>query len=686
MDSSHQESTESASAIVRRLTAPVVLLLLISGLVIGGLVWYGAREIDRVAIQSSVHLARSAVDGLRRELTRMAKDYSWWDEALLNLFVERDMVWAEDTIGSYARWNLGWSTSFVLDEDDRTLYGWVEGTPFGDNIDALEWFSGGLPALVEEARSAPMFEPEAATGLLVARGVAHVVSVSAYTHETPSRAQAERRTRPVLVISRAVDGELLADWSANYLLDDLELVESGTTAVPARLELISVDGTPAGALTWVPDPPGRRLLMALLPGVAAILSVMGALFWLSMRRTRRAAAQIEDGAKRLAAQNVALERSEHRVQTIVDNVAEGIITVGSDGVVESFNPAASALFGREREEAVGLEFDHLFDCAEVEDLVAKLRAGLFPAAPAVVREATGIRSDNTRFPAELATAAMRLGDERMVVAVVRDITTRKHGEPQMRQAKEAAEEANRAKSEFLAHISHELRTLLNAAMGFAELFQSEAFGALGNEKYKEYAAHIYGSGRHLLELINDILELSRAEAGKLTLAESDFEMPGILVAALEMVRKDATEAGIELDTEIALALPKLRGDERRIRQVAINLLSNAVKFTPRGGCISVRADLDEEAGHRLTVKDTGVGIAQEDIERALKPFVQVDSTLTRRYIGAGIGLPLSQRLVELHGGALEIESALDKGTTVTARFPAERTVEDTPDRRGAARP
>jgi signal transduction histidine kinase len=281
---------------------------------------------------------------------------------------------------------------------------------------------------------------------------------------------------------------------------------------------------------------------------------------------------------------------------------------------------------------------------------------------------------------------MRLGDERMVVAVVRDATTRKLGEDQMRHAKEVAEEANRAKSEFLAHISHELRTPLNAVMGFAELFQSEAFGALGNEKYKEYATHIYGSGRHLLELINDILELSRAEAGKLTLAESDFEMPGVLVAALEMVRKDATESGIELETEIERTLPKLRGDERRVRQVAINLLSNAVKFTPKGGRITVRADLDEEGGHRLAVSDTGVGIAEDDIERALKPFVQVDSTLTRRYIGAGLGLPLSQRLVELHGGTLEIESALGSGTTVTARFPAGRTVEDNTDRRDVAGP
>ncbi len=367
-------------------------------------------------------------------------------------------------------------------------------------------------------------------------------------------------------------------------------------------------------------------------------------------------------------------------------MAEGIITVGADGTIGSFNPAACALFGRERGEAVGLEFASLFDCAEVTDLMVKLRAGVVSTEPVEVREATGLRGDKTRFPAELATAAMRLGDERMVVAVVRDATTRKLGEDQMRHAKEVAEEANRAKSEFLAHISHELRTPLNAVMGFAELFQSEAFGALGNEKYKEYATHIYGSGRHLLELINDILELSRAEAGKLTLAESDFEMPGVLVAALEMVRKDATEAGIELKTEIERTLPRLRGDERRIRQVAINLLSNAVKFTPKDGRITVCADLDEEGGHRLAVSDTGVGIAEDDIERALKPFVQVVSTLTRRYIGAGLGLPLSQRLVELHGGTLEIESALGAGTTVTARFPAERTVEDSADQRGAAGP
>jgi two-component system cell cycle sensor histidine kinase PleC len=229
-----------------------------------------------------------------------------------------------------------------------------------------------------------------------------------------------------------------------------------------------------------------------------------------------------------------------------------------------------------------------------------------------------------------------------------------------------------------------LRTPLNAVIGSAKLFQSEAFGALGNEKYKEYAAQIYGSGRHLLEFINDILELSRAEAGRLTLVESAFEIPAVLLAALEMVRKDANDAGIELEAEIERGLPKFLCDERRIRQVAINLLSNAVKFTPEGGRIAVRADLDDGGGHRLVVSDTGVGIAQEDIERALKPFVQVDSTLTRRYIGAGIGLPLSQRPVELHGGKLTIGSAVDEGTSVTVCFPAGRTVDDADERRDSS--
>lgn len=234
----------------------------------------------------------------------------------------------------------------------------------------------------------------------------------------------------------------------------------------------------------------------------------------------------------------------------------------------------------------------------------------------------------------------------------------------------AADAANLSKSRFLAAMSHELRTPLNAVIGFAELMAREAFGPLGAPRYKEYASDIRGSGVHLLALINDILDLSRIDAGEAALEEDELDLRLIISQALRMVAHQADVAGIRLSSEIPAALPRLYADRRRIKQVLINLLSNAVKFTPRGQ-VTVRACAITD-GLAITIIDTGIGIAAKDIPRALERFGQVDSALSRKYEGTGLGLPLARQLVELHGGTLTLESEPGKGTRVTVTFPRAR--------------
>jgi signal transduction histidine kinase len=251
-----------------------------------------------------------------------------------------------------------------------------------------------------------------------------------------------------------------------------------------------------------------------------------------------------------------------------------------------------------------------------------------------------------------------------------------------RGAKVEAETASRAKTEFLANMSHELRTPLNAIIGFSDMMVNGLIGPDQTEKHMEYARDILESGHHLLDLINDILDLAKVEAGKLDLDAQEVDVHRITSSCLTLIKERAHEGGLEVHLSIPESTPPIRVDERKFKQILINLLSNAVKFTPSGGKVSLRAGFASDGGYMMKVSDTGIGIAKEDIAKALAPFTQIDSDLGRSYEGTGLGLPLSKALVELHGGRLYIESKLGAGTTVTIYLPAQM-VAQTAARAGA---
>ena len=301
-------------------------------------------------------------------------------------------------------------------------------------------------------------------------------------------------------------------------------------------------------------------------------------------------------------------------------------------------------------------------------LANRVREHQNPAAPVIIDRGDGMVLRCSEHKAEDGT----------ITGIYSDISHLIRREQELFDAKESAETASKTKSDFLATVSHELRTPLNIIIGFSEMIQNQLLGPIENQHYMEYIRDINQSGTHLLELINDILDLSKAEAGKIELSNEIVDVPALIESGMRMIRERAHAAELTLASDISPRVSCVLADRRRMLQVLLNLLSNAVKFTPTGGSITVAADANDD-GLTIKVIDTGIGIAPEDIPKTMKPFGQIDSSLSRKYQGTGLGLSLTKRLVEIHGGSLRLDSVVGKGTTVSIHLPRERLVSNAAD-------
>lgn len=423
--------------------------------------------------------------------------------------------------------------------------------------------------------------------------------------------------------------------------------------------------------------PWSGWLFALLGGLMAAATTFYAMTHENKGRVdaeRRLALHRREFKKRTAE----LKRSEDRFRRLAEstNVIPWAADV-TEGRFTYIGPQIERLCGYPAKSwcAKGFWGDHVHpdDRRTFADRLSQLKGGDYATIEYKVRSADG-RVVHMRNMLTLIESRGQDGKRALVAqGYLLDITEMKTAQVTLDEARRGAEQANKSKSEFLANMSHELRTPLNSVIGFAEVMKDEVFGSIG-ERYKEYAESVHTSGQHLLSLINDVLDLSKIEAGKIELVEEETDLAVVLSKCRQLLHERASQAGLHIRLEIPAPLPFVIVDGRRIKQVILNLMSNAVKFTPPGGRLTLRAELIAPQGLQIAVTDTGIGMTPEEVDVALEQFGQIDNDLSRQHDGTGLGLPIARSLAELHGGRLDVESKKDVGTTVALWLPMSRIV------------
>ncbi|MBY0430281.1 MAG: PAS domain S-box protein, partial [Rhodospirillales bacterium] len=418
------------------------------------------------------------------------------------------------------------------------------------------------------------------------------------------------------------------------------------------------------------DVPTRRLELAHArpDGSQAIFDV--SIYIFEFEGERQCIVSLRDITERKALEN--------RLRTFfygIEHSPLSIVITDMRGVIEFANRRCMETSGFELEEIIG-RTPRIFRSGETPQAIYQALWGELLAGREWYGEILNRRKNGELYWEFEAVSAIKneVGAITHFIAIKEDVTEQKRAAAALVEAKRAAECANRAKSEFLANMSHELRTPLNAIIGFGEIMKMELFGLHTVPAYKEYSLAVFESAKHLLGIINDILDFSKLEAGKVELFEEKVKIDDLMASVLVIAKERADSRGVHLEVVGGRDMPQLYVDPLRIKQVLLNLLGNAIKFTPAGGVVTMTARMAAGHGLHFEIADTGIGMKEDDIPRALERFGQVESSLARKYEGTGLGLPISKTLVELHGGTLALKSKLGHGTTAIVTLGPERLI------------
>ncbi len=512
------------------------------------------------------------------------------------------------------------------------------------SIKAFKSQGDGLTTLV--AQQLPM-------ALLV-----HVADRLIYANPEFFRLTGDRTLRG-LEARGGIDGLLERDDSMNPDGPGMILVQADGGRVPVTAKLQSVRWEGRAALLLALNP---------MPSVSAPVKA---------EEPVAPVAELPADAATASAGEVASLRAEvGELRSILETATDGVVVISGEGEIRSMNRSASALFNYDEAEVRGKPFAMLF-AHESQRAVADYLAGLAGHGVASVlndgREVIGREASGGRLP--LFMTLGRLSSSASYCAVIRDITQWKRTEDELKNAKRAAETANAHKSDFLAKVSHEIRTPLNAIIGFSEMMSNERFGPIGNQRYIEYANDISRSGRHVLDIVNDLLDISKIEAGEMDLDFTAVRLNATVMEAISLLQPQANTQRVIVRTALSERVPDVVADTRSVKQILINIIANAIKFTPSGGQIVVSTSYEPNGCVMLRIRDTGIGMTREELEQAMKPFKQAPSGAARqRGEGTGLGLPLTKAMTEANRATFSVSSTPNEGTLVEIAFPSQRVL------------
>jgi PAS domain S-box-containing protein len=389
------------------------------------------------------------------------------------------------------------------------------------------------------------------------------------------------------------------------------------------------------------------------------------------------------GTAPVATETVSASEREHleerlsELRTIIDTATDGVILINPDGTIRSISRPAEALFGTDGDKVEGRAFASLF-AIESQRSARDYLNGLSENGVASVlndgREVIGREAQGRFIP--LFMTIGRLPGESGYCAVLRDITQWKRAEEELTQARTQAERASSQKTEFLARVSHEIRTPLNAIIGFSELMMDEKFGPIGSDRYRDYLRDINRSGNHVLDLVNDLLDISKIEAGEQEMDYQAVSLNDALGESVAMMQPQANRNRVIIRSSLSSRLPEVVADLRSVRQIALNLLSNAIRYTQAGGQVIVSTSYEPSGDVVMRVRDTGIGMSLAEIDQAMKPFKQINALKRGRHDGTGLGLPLTKAMVEANRARFTILSTPGEGTLVEVSFPSTRVLAD----------
>lgn len=374
-------------------------------------------------------------------------------------------------------------------------------------------------------------------------------------------------------------------------------------------------------------------------------------------------------------ENERLKMKISDLTSILETATDGVVIIDSDSKIQSLNASASALFDYNADDATGQPFAMLFAAESQNSVLEYVGAMSGPSVASLLndgREVLGRVSSGGTMP--LSMTMGRLSGSEGYCAVLRDISQTKYVEEELQSAKSEAESASSHKSDFLARVSHEIRTPLNAIIGFSDLIAQERFGPAGHPRYNEYAHDIGKSGRHVLDIVNDLLDISKIESGQQDLDFQAVALNDEVVEALSLMQQIANENRVIVRSSLPADVPSVVADKRSIKQILLNILSNSIRFTPAGGQIVVSSSLEPSGHVMLRIRDNGVGMSRVELERAMQPFGQVGQETRQRGDGTGLGLPLTRAMTEANRANFDIVSAPGEGTLVTINFPPQRVL------------